>query len=143
MDPGELWIAVLSDQVFRIPAIRLAEAQSMHQPRTFMYLFSWATPIFDGRLGACHGLDVPFVFDNLQKPGADLFTGGGADRDRLAEQMSRAWLAFARNGAPAAPTLPPWPAYEVAQRSTMIFDSESGVEDDPAAEERRVWDGIA
>ena len=141
---GEVWIAVLSDQVFRIPAIRLAEAQSMHQPRTYMYFFTWATPILDGLLGSCHALDVPFMFDNLDKPGAGLFTGGtGADRQLLAERMSRAWLAFARDGVPAAASLPGWPAYEMGQRSTMVLDTECIVADDPAAEERRLWEGIA
>jgi para-nitrobenzyl esterase len=140
---GELWIAVLTDQVFRIPAIRLAEAQSIHQPHTYMYLFSWATPILDGRLGSCHALDVPFVFDNLDKPGAGLFTGGGDDRQELARRMSEAWLAFARNGAPGAGSLPPWPAYEIGQRATMVLDTECAIADDPAAEERRLWDGVA
>ncbi len=140
---AEVWIAALTDQVFRIPAIRLAEAHSMHQPGTYMYLFSWATPILDGRLGSCHGLDVPFTFDNLDKPGAGLFTGGGADTRQLAERMSRAWLAFAREGAPGAASLPSWPAYEIGQRSTMLLDTECVVVDDPAAEERRLWDGLA
>jgi para-nitrobenzyl esterase len=141
---AEVWIAVLSDQVFRIPAIRLAEAQSIHQPRTYMYLFTWATPILDGRLGSCHALDVPFMFDNLDQPGAALFTGGGGDdRQQLAERMSRAWLAFSREGAPGAASLPTWPAYEVGQRSTMVLDNECVVAEDPAAEERRLWDGIA
>ncbi|HWC36895.1 MAG TPA: carboxylesterase/lipase family protein [Acidimicrobiales bacterium] len=140
----EVWIAVLSDQVFRIPAIRLAEAQSLHQPGTYMYLFSWATPLLDGRLGSCHALDVPFTFDNLDKPGAAMFTGGaGDDRQELAERMSRAWLAFAREGTPAAASLPTWPAYEIGQRSTMVLDTECVVVDDPAAEERRLWDGLA
>jgi para-nitrobenzyl esterase len=140
---GQVWVAVLTDQVFRIPAIRLAEAQSMHQPRTFMYLFSWATPILGGQLGSCHALDVPFVFDNLDKPGAGLFTGDGGERHQLAERMSQAWLGFARQGVPSAASLPSWPPYEVRQRSTMVLDAEWAVVDDPAGEERRLWDGIA
>jgi para-nitrobenzyl esterase len=144
LSAGEVWVAVLTDQVFRIPAIRLAEAHSMHQPGTYMYQFTWATTILDGRLGSCHALDVPFTFDNLDKPGAALFTGGaGTDRQELAERMSRAWLAFARQGVPGAATLPHWPAYEIGQRSTMVLDTECVVVDDPAAEERRLWDGLA
>jgi para-nitrobenzyl esterase len=57
--------------------------------------------------------------------------------------MSRAWLAFAREGAPGAASLPSWPAYEIGQRSTMLLDTECVVVDDPAAEERRLWDGLA
>jgi para-nitrobenzyl esterase len=140
---GEVWTAVLTDQVFRIPAIRVAEAQSMHQPSTYMYLFTWATPIFGGKLGSCHALELPFVFDNLDKPGAGVFTGDGAERQDLAGRMSEAWIAFARHGAPDIGSLPAWPAYEAAQRSTMIFDTECLVEQDPAGEERMLWDGVA
>ncbi|TMM15156.1 MAG: carboxylesterase/lipase family protein [Actinobacteria bacterium] len=139
---GDVWIAVLTDQVFRLPAIRLAEAQSIHQPATYMYLFTWATPILDGRLGSCHALDVPFVFDNLDQPGAGFFTGNGGDRRELATRMSEAWLAFARQGAPAIASLPTWPAYEVGQRSTMVLDTECAVTDDPAGEERMLWDAV-
>jgi para-nitrobenzyl esterase len=140
---GDVWTAVLTDQVFRIPAIRVAEAQSMHQPRTYMYLFTWPTPIFGGKLASCHALELPFVFDNLDKPGAGVFTGDGAERQDLAGRMSEAWIAFARNGASDIASLPAWPAYEATQRSTMIFDTECIVEQDPAGEERMLWDGVA
>ncbi len=140
---GDVWTAVLTDQVFRIPAIRLAEAQSMHQPRTYMYLFTWATPILGGKLASCHALEIPFVFDNLDKPGAGVFTGDGGGRQELAARMSGAWTAFARHGAPDISSLPHWPAYEVGQRSTMVLDSGCAVEHDPAGEERMLWDGVA
>jgi para-nitrobenzyl esterase len=57
--------------------------------------------------------------------------------------MSEAWIAFARHGAPDIASLPAWPAYEATQRSTMIFDTECAVEQDPAGEERMLWDGVA
>jgi para-nitrobenzyl esterase len=139
---GDVWTAVLTDQVFRIPAIRLAEAQSIHQPRTYMYLFTWATPILGGKLASCHALEIPFVFDNLDKPGAGVFTGDGPERQELAGRMSGAWTAFARSGAPDSASLPPWPAYEAGQRSTMVLDTECVVEQDPAGEERLLWDGV-
>ena len=56
--------------------------------------------------------------------------------------MSEAWLAFARQGAPAIASLPTWPAYEVGQRSTMVLDTECAVTDDPAGEERMLWDAV-
>jgi len=50
------------------PAIRMAESQAPHQPEnTFMYLFEYASHRLDGRLGSCHALEIPFVFDNLHK----------------------------------------------------------------------------
>ncbi len=57
--------------------------------------------------------------------------------------MSGALAAFARTGDPAHDGLPDWPAYDPATRSTMLFDVTSTVVDDPAGDERRLWDGIA
>jgi para-nitrobenzyl esterase len=67
-----------------------------------------------------------------------------ASRQQLADEMSEAWLAFARTGNPAHDGIGPWPAYDVEQRATMIFDrGGSTLESDPWGEDRRVWDGIA
>lgn len=138
----EIWTAIMTDRIFRIPAIRLAEAQATHQPeRTFMYVFEWASTAFDGRLGACHALEIPFVFDNLDRGGVDLFTGGDPPQ-ALADAMHRAWLAFARNGDPNHGGLPSWPSYDEASRSTMHLDEVHRVYHDPAPEERAAWDGV-
>jgi para-nitrobenzyl esterase len=138
----DLWTAVMTDRVFRIPAIRLAEAQAPHQPdHTFMYRFDWASPALGGRLGSCHALEIPFVFDVLGRSGAEVFAGDAAPQ-ALADAMHRSWIAFARTGHPGHDDLPPWPAYEPASRSTMHFDVECAVQDDPGAEARAAWDGL-
>ncbi len=51
----DLLCAVETDQMFTIPAIRLADAQLQHTPAVWTYRFSWPTPVLDGCLGACHG----------------------------------------------------------------------------------------
>ncbi|MEE9279262.1 MAG: carboxylesterase/lipase family protein [Myxococcota bacterium] len=135
-EESELFLAMESDRVFRLPAIRLAEAQAAHQPRTYAYLFTWTSPAFEGRLGACHALDIPFVFGTHVIPGIDAFAGSGPEADALSERMMDAWLGFARSGDPG------WPAFDEERRATMIFDAQSAVEYAPFDEERRVWDGI-
>ena len=93
--------AVLTDHTFRLPAIRMAEAQLQHQPNVWMYLFTFASPAFGGVLGACHALEVPFVWDNLDAQGAPMFVGDvGEAHRRLARLMGDAWTAFARHGDP-------------------------------------------
>jgi carboxylesterase type B len=72
--PGDLLAAVQTDWWCRIPAIRLAEAHATGPGATFMYEFAWRSPAFGGRLGACHGLEIPFVFDTLDK-GPDQMVG--------------------------------------------------------------------
>jgi para-nitrobenzyl esterase len=56
----------------------------------------------------------------------------------MADQMSEAWLAFARTGNPAIATLPDWPAYDAGRRATMVFDLESKLVDDPYPGVRKV-----
>src|SRR4029453_9729928 len=60
--PVALWRAIMTDSMFRIPAIRTAELHSHHTRATWMYVFDYESPALEGRLGACHSLDVPFVF---------------------------------------------------------------------------------
>ena len=70
--------AVLTDWWVRVPAIRLADAHAPAPAGTFMYEFAWPSPAFDGRLGACHALEIPFVFDTLDLgPRADDGWGAG------------------------------------------------------------------
>jgi para-nitrobenzyl esterase len=140
-DHDALWSAIMTDRVFRIPAIRLAEAQAGHQPATFMYRFDWASTALDGRLGSCHALEIPFVFDGLRQPGVAFFTGDDPPQT-VADAMHAAWTAFAHTGDPAHEGLPAWPAYDRTARATMHFDVECSLRHDPAPEQRAAWDGV-
>ncbi|AXI80505.1 carboxylesterase/lipase family protein [Peterkaempfera bronchialis] len=132
--PGDLLAAVLTDFTFRIPAVRVAEARAAHGAATYVYTFDWRSPAFDGRLGACHALEIGFVFDNL----ASGLLGGGDAPQRLADEMHAAWVAFAHHGDPG----PTWPAYG-ADRAVLRFAADpTEVVHDPAAAERRLWDGL-
>ena len=83
-----------------------------------------------GRLKCPHALEIPLVFDNVER--ARNFVGRGDEPQAVAEAMSEAWLAFAKTGDPG------WPAYDKARRATMIFDVESKVVDDPNPGVRKV-----
>ena len=140
---SDVWSAVGTDVVFRIPAIRLAEKQSALGNDVFMYRFDYATPIFGGVLGACHALEIPFVFECLDAPGASMFVGEITDELRtLAHGMHESWVSFAKTGKPVAAGLPEWPAYSAGRRSTLLFDLEPSVVDDPEREDREAWAGI-
>jgi para-nitrobenzyl esterase len=138
--------AVLGDALFRLPLIRLAESQARHRPDTRMYLFAWETPVLEGRLGSPHAVELPFVFGNLDAPGASELIGKGperqAEREALTEAVQGAWLAFARTGRPEHPGLPSWPPYEPGQRQTLAFDRSCAVQADPLGAERAVWGDV-
>ena len=71
-----------TDQIFRIPAVRLAERQAELGNDVHMYRFDFATPAMGGVLGACHALEIPFVFSSLDAPGAAMFVGPVTDELR-------------------------------------------------------------
>jgi para-nitrobenzyl esterase len=114
------------------------------QPRdaapTYVFQFDWRTPIDGGKWGAHHGLDVPFVFDNVALMPEK--AGSGADARDLGALMSEAWIAFARTGNPNVAGLPRWPVYDLTRRSTMMFDTNCRVVDDPRGNERRLFERV-
>ena len=97
--PRARWAAYQTHRVFLAPAERLAAAQARHAP-TWSYLFSWSPPLVRRPLGACHALEVPLVFGTFRHPLLrGLYLGGAR---AAARELERAWLAFAREGRPAA-----------------------------------------
>lgn len=107
---------------------------------TWVFQFDWRAPVDGGKWGAHHGLDVPFVFDNVGLVPEK--TGHGEDAHLLAARMSSAWIAFARNGNPNIRELPRWPTYDLRRRATMIFDATCRVVDDPRGSERRLFSQV-
>jgi len=136
--PNELYFAIESERTFRVHGVRLADAQAAHAP-TFVYLFDWGSPAMRGWLGACHGLEIAFVFGTQGKGELAAFTGSGPEADALAEVMMDAWLAFARTGDPSTPARP-WPRHDPATRPTMVLGRDSRVEQAPRDEERAAVD---
>ncbi|MBK5288655.1 MAG: carboxylesterase family protein, partial [Acidimicrobiia bacterium] len=120
---------------FRTPALRLAEA-APDRP-THMYLFSWESPILDGKLKSCHALELPFVWDAIDKPGLSMLTGDSPDRQGIADAMHAAWIAFARTGDPG------WTTYDTGDRWTQNFDTEPELVSDPMREQRILWSEIS
>jgi para-nitrobenzyl esterase len=138
--PPELFSAIETDRVFRIPAIRLAEAQHGHRERVHAYLFTWESPLLGGALGACHAIELPFVFGTAGR--AELFVGSGPAARALEERTMDAWLAFAKSGDPSHPGLPEWPDYDADRRATLVLGERCALERGPMDEERRAWDGL-
>lgn len=141
LSPIELWTAIESDRVFRLPSLRMCEAQSANGTAVYDYLFTWKSPALGGLLASCHALEIPFVFGTLTTPGVERFTGEGPEALALSEKMQDAWLAFAKTGNPSTEGLGEWPAYDSTRRATMVLDADTRVEDAPLEAERAYWDG--
>jgi para-nitrobenzyl esterase len=136
--PRDIVLRIATDQAMRIPSLTIADRKvALRAAPAYVYLFTWETMVAEGRLGSCHALEIPFVFDNLDKT---RLTGDAPTRGMLAEAMSHAWIEFAYKDNPNHAGIPYWPAYNAIERPTMIFDLQCRVENDPLGAERRAWD---
>ncbi|MFC4905891.1 carboxylesterase/lipase family protein [Actinomadura gamaensis] len=126
--PGDLLAALITESLFRIPATRLAAA---HTGQTWMYEFAWRSPVED--LGACHALEIGFVFDNLDTPDTAGLAGPNPPQP-LADTMHKSWVDFATTGTPG------WPRYTPATRQTRRFgDAKNPLVNAPNEHLRRLW----
>ncbi len=132
-NPKQLVSAMQTDEVFRVPAQRVAQGRVANDLPTWMYWFTWPTPAFGGSLGSCHAVDIAFAFHNLDRTGVGQFTGTSEERIPVADAYSGAVLAFATGDDPG------WPRYDDALRATRRFDVHSETLHDPEAELRRLW----
>jgi para-nitrobenzyl esterase len=133
----ELELIVASDARFRQGVLTEAERKAAEQKApVYMYYFTWHSPVRSGKLGAFHTIEIPFVFGNLEL--ATPMTGAGLDRYALSERISGAWAAFARTGNPNHEGLANWPAFNLLERATMVFDNECKIVKDPNRDERKL-----
>jgi para-nitrobenzyl esterase len=135
--PAVRYILIETDRIYRFNSIVVAERKAaQRKASTYMYLFAWETPP-DPKMLAHHALEISFAFDNTTRASGP--SGGGAKPAALADKMSEAWIAFARTGNPNTPKLPQWPVYTAQARSTMVFNDECRVQNDPGGAERHLW----
>src|SRR6185503_135813 len=62
--PAQLLTEAMTDAGFRMGALRFAELQEAAGRPAYVYRFDWPSAAYGGALGACHGLEMPFVFGN-------------------------------------------------------------------------------
>jgi len=141
-DPQGILDAISTDYRFRISGIRLAEAQCKHQPNVFSYLFTYKSPEMGGKLGACHVLEIAFVFGTLGDKARGITPKKTKETGILSEKMMNSWISFAHDGNPNHESIPKWNPYDLKNRSTMFFGTEVKLVDDPFKTERLVWERI-
>ena len=140
---ADTWSEISTDEVFRVPAHRLATALREGRANSiWAYEFAWPTPVFGGVLGSCHALEIPFVFDNLHQPGVAMLTGDSPERQLMADLLHPAWASFARHGDPnvdASPKAPQWLSWDPIERHTLLVSPEPELVSDPRGEALRRW----
>ncbi|MBT2489904.1 carboxylesterase family protein [Streptomyces sp. ISL-96] len=123
--PVDVLMDLITDELFRVPCVELAEARAGMGKPVWAYQFDLPTPAHGGRLAAAHCLELPFVFSNFDSWTHAPFLEGldPAVCDGLAHSMHEAWIAFVRTGDPNHQDLPSWERYDADSRQTMRFDS--------------------
>lgn len=95
--------------VIRLPLLKImTHKAAQNGAPVYAYLFTYGN--------SYHGAEIPYVFANVS---------GTPEETALAEQMSQAWVTFARSGVPAAQGLPEWAPYTYDGGATMLLDTVS------------------
>jgi carboxylesterase type B len=106
-----------NELMFRCPAIRMAEGHSGCGGHTYMYY--WMLPSEKSNYGACHAVELAYVFNNLND---SIYTGAGirGQRALLAHQVQQMWVNFAKTGNPSIPGFN-WLQYDAKHRYTACI----------------------
>ena len=109
-------------------------ANPVSQPHTWVYQMNF--PGANGK--AMHTIDIPFMFDNISM--AEAQVGSSPDQlaaaNALAATMSQMLITYGKTGNPNFEGLPHWPAYDLKNRSTMMWQQTPRIENDPRSAER-------
>ncbi|MET9255034.1 carboxylesterase family protein [Streptomyces sp. NPDC003717] len=101
---------LVTDHLLRVPLHRLADARP---GSSYVYEFAWPSNLPD--LGACHALELGFVFDTGTVADSRKLAGDDAPQS-LADAMHGAWVAFAAGGSPG------WEAWDAGTHPVRVFD---------------------
>ena len=116
--------------LFRIPAMQQAVYHSGNGNNTYTYY--WTYPCADETIGACHAVELAYVFNN---PDETIYTGGKYD-ETLADTVQEMWVNFARTGDPSTDAYR-WEPYDFDTRKTMVLGDEVYMESDIKADQRK------
>ncbi|MGW6858636.1 carboxylesterase/lipase family protein [Streptomyces xanthophaeus] len=138
--PLDVLMDLITDDLFRMPCVALAERRAARGRPVWAYQFNLPTPAHNGQLGAAHCLELPFVFNNFDKwSQAPFLTGlGPRVRDGLAAAVHASWISFIRTGDPNHGPMPQWDRYGRDTRTTMTLDSVTTATEDIAGYWRRL-----
>jgi para-nitrobenzyl esterase len=135
--PFDLYATIAASSQVRRPAFEQAiRKAALGAAPAYSYIYSWRTPVLDGRPGPFHACEIAFTFDNAEI--CEHYSGGTPEAFVLSKQISTAWVNFARTGNPNHDGLPHWPTYAAEHRATMYFDAPCEVRTDPEGEGLRL-----
>ena len=103
-----------NDLVFRVPAQEQLLLHSDNGGNAYHYF--WTFPSAIKNYGACHAVELAFVFNN---PDEKIFTGGNYNQE-LADEVQQMWVNFAKTGDPSTEKNR-WPKYDSKTKQTLVL----------------------
>jgi para-nitrobenzyl esterase len=119
--PSQIVAAVDTDTHFRLHMWNMLNSRPAELTNTWSYMFTWASPLYDGALGSSHGMDIPFIFNNTLLPRVHIYTSDDPTNGVLGAEMSRDLLNLGLKGDPD------WQPYDQTKRATKIFNMPSSI----------------
>ena len=113
--------AVDSDTHFKLHMWNMLKSRPVELTNTWSYMFTWASPLYDGALGASHGMDIPFIFNNTSLPRVHIYTSDEPSNGVLGTEMSTDLLNLGLLGNPN------WQPYDQTKRAIKIFNMPSSI----------------
>ena len=105
---------IMTDWTFGIHALELLE---QHQDNAYGYFFNEPSPVLDGKLGAYHASELPYVFGSATK---DIFKDFcSKEAQKISNFFQLSWTQFAKTGSPSSDLIH-WNTYEVNQSIAFI-----------------------
>lgn len=132
-NPSQIVAAYDSDSNFRKHAWNLLNSREGNACPSWSYWFTWPSPTFDGLLGSCHALDIPFFFANEGIAGAEVIIGSGETQKILSSVAASMLAQFAYHGRQD------WPPYNTRDRPTYVLDQDCRLVQQPDDELYNYW----
>ena len=111
----------LTDLFFRVPAMKIANIHTKNNGNA--YLYYWTYPSSIPNFGACHAVELSYIFNNLQETH---YIGDKNINYELAKISQEMWVNFAKNGNPSTKEYK-WDKYNYKDNNCMILGKEIGM----------------
>jgi para-nitrobenzyl esterase len=138
--PARALVDMVSDAYMIAPTVELAERLGGGRP-VHLYRMGWSSDAVEGRLGACHTIELPFVFNTFEawSQAPMLGTAEPDELRGLGRRVQDAWLAFAESGVPQHDDLPTWRPCSSGTATALDFDVDPAMLEDPSDGRRELW----
>ena len=120
-----------NEMMFRLPAVRQAQEHAENGGNAYMYY--WTVPSSMPFRGACHAVELAYVFGNLD---CTIYTGDNPNQE-VSDAVMDMWVNFAKSGNPSTENIE-WKPYDKSKRNTMIISDTPHIERDVLSEQREL-----